>query len=193
MKGFALMVLLTSSSAVAGGDTEKAGWKRYSYSGPRFSRNDCGPALMILDDVLSAVEARNARRSCSWNNGLRADWEALAPYKESRSRAKVSRLMGSLENAGGAGLGALASRKWNELNEGDGPVEARWQAARLTLSMTDLRACNIAAEMLDYLFSTLPVRNVYQTVFCDSYSSTISVSFESLREGAAGLSGAARR
>lgn len=68
--------------------TIRATWKKHGMSGgPR--RNQCVSALYALDDVLNMTDARNVRKGCSWNNGLRADWESLTALKDGEQADEV--------------------------------------------------------------------------------------------------------
>jgi hypothetical protein len=156
-------------------ETITAAWKPFRYSGPNHRYDDCAYARMALEDLLASTGARRVRADCSWNYGLSASWESLAPEGNVAARRR-------LENAvlGAAGPLPGAARRWSEIAPLPETVQARWVAATVFKSVGDLRACNVEAEVMEHLLSELPVRNVAWTVFCNPGSGVIQSRFEYL-------------
>lgn len=73
------------------------------------------------------------------------------------------------------------SASWEALTPAkDGTAAAAWASARVQASLSDVRACNIYSDVLDYLLENLPVRRGNLSVFCQTGSSFISADFEHL-------------
>lgn len=178
-----ILLTLLLANAAAEPAPVKAVWKSYQYAGPDYRRYDCGPALSALDALLTAMDAREVRKGCSWNYGISASWEALAPLKQDAPESRVASLMKTLSKSAEGWLGGKA-RDWK-----DDSVDAQWGQAQLQVNPGPGRACQVYAEVLDYLLETLPVRKVSSQVFCDGGSGMISVSLEYLAPAEAGRTG----
>lgn len=99
--GAALAVVNAMPAASAKTGAAGAVWKRYVYDGPVYRRNDCIGALQAVDDLVTMTDSRRGQINCSWNYGLRADWETLTPAKEGPvdavwARATLQKSMGDL-------------------------------------------------------------------------------------------------
>ncbi len=173
-----LALLLFGASAGAAQPapgTVAAVWKPYRYAGPNYRYYDCAYARMALEDILGSTGARRVRAGCSWNYGLSASWESVAPERDNAARLRLEAAV-----LGAAGPLPGAAQRWSEIAPAPETVSARWAAATVFKSIGDLRACNVEADVMDYLFSELPVRNVTWTVFCNSGSGVIQSRFEYL-------------
>ncbi len=162
----------------------KATWAHYKYAGPDYRRYDCATAEQALGDLLSMISARHVHRNCSWDRGLSADWEALAPIKEDKIKGRVEAFLKTEEGGRQRWLSGLGER-WQSLDtggKGEEPIDSVWLAAASQRFIPDVWVCNIYSQIFDYLLDTLPVRNVSQTFFCNPGSSSISVSFEYLEK-----------
>lgn len=175
MKLFFSLWLVSICGQARAAEPVEARWREYVYDGPNYRRNDCGPALMALENVLEGVGARNLRKSCSWNYGLTARWEALEPVKPDPAAARIGAL---IERAGPAAGLPGAGGAWRDL--APPAVRALWAAFTLSWSTSDVRSCNIHSDVQDYLFGALAVRNVNVAVFCQPGSSYIQARLEHL-------------
>ncbi len=171
-------VLLFTALGAAAAETKpiKAEWKSYYYQGPTYRRYECANAMSAVEEVLAIIDARKVYTKCSWNYGLSADWEALTLVKEDPSGKAIGMMFSSR-----VGPFTGLDSKWRELSGKEGVIEARWQTISLQRRMNDLRACNTYVRVLDYLLDELPVRNISQTVFCNTGMSYIHVRFDYLR------------
>lgn len=171
-------VLLFTALGAAAAETKpiKAEWKSYYYDGPNYRRYQCANAMSAVEEILSIIDARKVYTKCSWNYGLSADWEALTLVKEDPSAKAITAIFSPR-----VGPFRGLDSKWRELSGEGGVIEARWQTVSLQRRMSDLRACNTYVRVLDYLLDELPVRNISQTVFCNTGSSYIHVRFDYLR------------
>lgn len=165
----ALMLLCVRAEA----GTVKAEWKANYYRGPSY-RWGCVQVLMGVEQILSLVEAREVKAHCSGNYGLRASWEALSPTKDS-AKEKIAALLPSP----GRGIFGGVAERWRELSDSS-TINAVWRRGTLQYQISDGRACQAFVEAMDYMLAELPVRNVNQTVFCNTGSGFISLSLDYL-------------
>ena len=172
-----LLAAMLLSNAGAEPVSLKAIWKPYQYAGPDFRRYDCGPALGALDALLTAVDAKLVRKSCSWNYGLSGSWRTLVPLKADAPAQRVRTFIGTLSGDWLRNLG----ERWR-----DDSVDAQWVQAQLQVSPGPGRACQVYSEVLDYLLQTLPLRQVSLQVICDGGSGMISAGFEYLAVAGSG-------
>lgn len=170
--------LLAASSFAA--ESVSVEWRPYDYRGPSY-RWGCVDALMGVENILSLIQARQVKAYCSVNYGLQAHWEALAPSRVQAGRERVGALISAQERTG-AFSGKLAG---GEIL-GEASLKAHWRRGTLQYNLSSVRACNVFAELLDNLLPELPVRNVSQTVFCNTGSSTVYLSLEYLALDEAG-------
>lgn len=175
MKQFFLFAAAFLSAAdVIAAPSVPAEWRSYHYRGPSY-RWGCAQALMGVENVLSLIGARQVKAHCSGNYGLQAQWEALAPVSNAALRERVNALLSAEERRGA--FPALASHGGIL---GGRALKAHWQRGTLHYNLSDIRSCNVFVEVLDSLLQELPVRNVHQTVFCNTGSSYVYLSLEYL-------------
>lgn len=171
-----LLVIAVSllAASVFAAESVSVEWRPYDYRGPSY-RWGCVDALMGVENILSLIQARQVKAYCSGNYGLQAHWEALAPSRVQAGRERVADLL-SAQGRQDVFPGLLSS--WE--NAGDAPLKAHWRRGALQYNLSSLRACTVFAELLDTLLPDLPVRNVNQTVFCNTGSSHVYLSLEYL-------------
>lgn len=176
------LVIAVSVLAASSFAAERVGveWRLYDYRGPSY-RWGCVDALMGVETILSLIQARQVKAYCSGNYGLQARWEALAPSRVQAGRERVSAFI-SEQGRQGAFPGILSS--WE--NARDTPLKAHWRRGALQYNLSSIRACTIFTELLDNLLPDLPVRNVNQTVFCNTGTGTVYLSLEYLALDEAG-------